>query len=53
VTRFPVQLCEWRNHAALFLGEEADGQAARIIILVPSQLVPANEVYLIEREESA
>ena len=47
VTHFRVQLCEWRNHPAIFLGEE--GVAARIMILAPSQLVPAKDVFLIER----
>ena len=49
VTRFRVQLCEWRNHPALFIGEEGDN--ARIMILARSQLVPAKEVMMIEREE--
>ena len=51
VTRFRVQLCEWRNHPAIYLGEE--GMAARIMILAPAQLVPAKDVFLIEREEAS
>ena len=51
VTWFRVQLCEWRNHPAVFIGEE--GEAARIMILTRSQLVPAKEVMMIEREEAA
>ena len=49
MTHFRVQLCEWRNHPALFIGEEGDN--ARIMILARSQLVPAKEVMMIEREE--
>ena len=51
LTRFHVQLCEWRNHPAIYLGEE--GMAARIMILAPAQLVPAKDVFLIEREEAS